>query len=766
MTLPRFFRRISLMSKAIGFFGSESRHAQPARLARIGLGVSGSFLLGVGLWVLIVDPFLLLAQGIAAGVFALGILNLVFAFRNRLTLLRVNQFALAGYLVSLISMYVFASRIVMVSYTTDTIVGTYMGVLRVLQLQSPYGFSIKPLLDKFGLSPSFYTPGVNGSFDFHLAYPSLSFLSVLPFYLLGLHDVRDTVFLFFGLSILVIFGLAPARLKSVSLAPFGLFPFVIAGSWTDSVWAFFLVLTAVLWYRYPKASWVSLGLAVAVKQIAIMAVPFLLIRVWHENPQARMRSLAINVGLTASAFLLPNLPFIVSTPASWWADVVAPFLPSSPGQVPGGIGLSSLLLDLGIALPSSFFVILMLGASTALLFLYARHYRGLNSIVFAFPILVFFFYYRSFPNYMAFWLFPLVLELCRLGGPNFKLGFTMNLPSIAWRPPTGTFLRILHKRLTPSLMVVMALTVAFVGVSGAYISQASNPKTSIQIYGVTDPDGVGAATMMNLTVTNLLSTPVSPIFFVKYSPLPYLWSSNSSALLNSGSSSSYEIAAPDALSAVPRGDQFHILVGDKLTGQLLGESSLWKADIAAPSLANPGLKWWVLDPSVGTKVPFNWKLSLFNTNPAWSGITPLGVNGTSGVQMILNYSSPVSGIETVALWQKVLLNATSVNIHFNQSLTTNIASNLIFAASVTDGTHSLYYVFSDVASHQTITPYVANTTVIIPTQRSQWNTITLNPEPIWNGRGWATLQPVTFSLFLESNSPGVYYTSIDAVSSV
>jgi hypothetical protein len=696
----------------------------------------------------------------------MGIFNLLAAFRNRLSLLRVNQFSLAGYVVSLLGMYLFASRFVMISYTTDTIVGTYMGVLRVLQLQSPYGFSIKPLLDKFGFSPSFYTPGVNGSFDFNLAYPSLSFLSILPFYFLGLHDVRDTVFIFFGLSILLIFGLAPARLKSVSLAPFGLFPYVIAGSWTDSVWAFFLVLTSVLWSRHPKVSWTSLGLAIAVKQIAIVAGPFLLIRLWHENPQSRARSLGTNVGLMLAAFLLPNLPFIISTPASWWADVVAPFLPNTPAQVPGGIGLSSALLDLGIALPSTFFLVLMIGASSALLYLYARHYRGLNSLVFAFPILVFFFYYRSFPNYMAFWLFPLVFELCRLGAPHLRLAFAARLPSIAWRPPAGTFFRIFRRRLTPSVMVILVLTVAFVGVSGAYISQASTPKSSIQINGVMDPDSIGAATMINVTVTNLMSTPVSPIFFVKYSPLPYFWASDSSALLNSGSTGTYVINATDGLSAVPRGDQFHIVIYDKLTGQLLGESSSWRSDIPAPSLQNPKFRWWVLDASVGTKVPFDWKLSPTNTDPVWSGISPLGVNGTGGVQMILNYTSPVTGIEKLALSQKVSLNATSMSIHFNQSLTTNIATNLIFAASIADGTHTLYYIFSDRASQQTITPYATNTTIIIPTQRSLWNTIPLSPQSIWTAQGWTTPQLVTFSLFLESNSLGVYYVSLDGINPV
>src|SRR5437879_11503884 len=118
------------------------------------------------------------------------------------------------------------------------------------------------------------------------------------------------------------------------------------------------------------------------------------------------------------------------------------------------------------------------------------------------------------------------------------------------------------------------------------------------------------------------------------------------------------------------------------------------------------LKWWVLDPSVGTRVPFNWKLSFSNVDPVWSGIGPLGgVNGTSGVQMILNYTSSLVGVERLALSQRVLLNATSLSIHFNQSLTTNIATNLIFAASILDGTHTLTYLLSDLANQQTVQPY-------------------------------------------------------------
>lgn len=749
-----------IFSRLKSILGLHEDPSTATRLTRVGLEVAGGFLILSGLLLLVIQPWIFETLAVSAGLLGFGLFAIISARGRQLTILRANQLALLSYLTAAISLYIIVSRVLLVTYTTDTVVGTYMGVLRVLQMQSPYGFSIKPLLDQFGFSPSFYTPGVDGSFDFHLAYPSLSFLALLPFYIMGIRDLRDAIFIFFILSILIIFALSPAKFKSISLAPFGLFPAVIAGSWTDSVWAFFLVLTALLWYNHPKASWVSFGLAVAAKQIAIVAMPFLLIRLWHETPQSRARSLVTNAGLTTAAFFLPNLPFIVASPSTWWNDIVAPYLPGSASQVPGGIGLSNMLLDLGIALPSAFYLVLVLGASSFLLYAYARHYRGLNSMVFAFPIFIFFLYYRSFPNYMAYWVFPLVLELNRLGGPNLRALFRMHLPTIAWRPPAGALVNIARKRLTPSLMLLLSLTFVFAGVSGAYISQVATPRTSIQINGVTDPDNIGAATSINLTLTNLLSTPILPNFFVKWSPLPYVWMTNSTAPLASGAQGTYLISAPDALSAVPRGDQFHIVIYDKLSKQLLGESSVGKADIPIPSLANPGLKWWALDASVGKKVPFDWKLSPINTNLLSSSISTLGVNGTSGLQMVLNYTANGIGVEQLALSQRTLLNYTSVNFQFNQSLTGNTGGKATFAASITDGVHLLYYLFSNQTNQQSITTYPTNTTVLIPTNALVWNSVTIDPGSTWSSLGWATPSQVTLTLLLESDSPGIYTASV------
>ena len=763
------FLKVLVLSKTKikDYLGLTDVQSKTTKVARIGLGLSGALLTLAGLWLLAVEPGILAGMVLAAGLIGCGLFNMISAMRKGLTLSRANQLSLAGHFVAILTFYIVVSRFLIVSYTTDTMVATYMGVLRALQFQSPYGFSIKPLLDQFGFSPSFYTPGVDGSFDFHLAYPSLSFLSVLPFYLVGLHDLRDPIFIFHIMSILVIFGLAPARLKSISLAPFSLFSVVIAGSWTDSVWAFFLILTAVLWYRHPKASWVSLGLSIAVKQIAVVIAPFLMIRLWYERRESRLRSLTASLGLMLGAFFLPNLPFIIASPSAWWGDIGAPYLPNATPQVPGGIGLSGFLLDLGIALPSTLFLLMMLGTSSLLLYVYARHVRELNSMVFAFPIFLYFFYYRSFPNYMVYWLFPLVFELGRLGRPRFKFPSAIKLPSIPWRPPTGTLLRIFRQKLTPSILLIIILTLAFVGVSGAYISQVSSPRASIQINGVMDPDSIGAATLINVTFKNLLATPVSPAFFVKYGPLPFFWATSSSPVLGAGSENSYLISAPDALSAVPRGNTFHIMIYDKLTGQLLGESSSWKVDIPAPMLVNPELKWWVLEQSLGKKAPFGWTASLSNTDTLTSSITPIGTNGTSGLQMMLNYTSNPKGlIEGIALFQKVLLNATSVSIHLNQSLTTNIATKTMLAASVTDGTHSLFFIFSDKATQQTITFYATNTTIVVPTQTAIWNTIKIDPQNIWSSQGWATPQLVALTIFVESSTVGVYYASLDLINPV
>src|SRR3989442_2090274 len=197
-------------------------------------------MIGVAVWIF----------SVFSGLFALGSLALAvpgvvifsWALRRKISCGRSNFLALSCHLSALLIFYFLSTRFLSVVYGTDSIIATYMGVVRVLHLQDRYLYSIKPFPEQFGLPQSFYTPRVDGSFDFHLNYPAVNFLSFTPLYLLGIHDLRDGVLLFHVLSLLVIFWVVPGRFKALSLAPFTFyFPWAIAGSLTDSVWAFALL---------------------------------------------------------------------------------------------------------------------------------------------------------------------------------------------------------------------------------------------------------------------------------------------------------------------------------------------------------------------------------------------------------------------------------------------------------------------------------------------------------------------------------------------
>src|SRR3989441_3091450 len=469
-------------------------------LTRIGLGFSGVFMIGVAVWIF----------SVFSGLFALGSLALAvpgvviffWALRRKISCGRANFLALSCHLSALLIFYFLSTRFLNVVYSTDSMIATYMGVIKILHLQDPYMYSIKPFLDQFGLPPSFYTPRVDGYFEFHLNYPAVNFLSFTPLYLLGLHDLRDDVLLFHVLSLLVIFWIVPGRYKASSLAPFSFyFPWAIAGSLTDSVWAFALLLSAVTWYKSRKASFGFLGLAGASKQLAFLVLPYLLVRNWRETEGPRVSSGAKMIGYSLAGFWIPNLPFLFLSPHDWWEGVVAPYLPGTTPQIMGGIGLSEILTTMGLNPPSSVFFLLMGLALASSLFVYARWFGRLRNLVWILPICILFFYYRSFPNYMFFWLIPLIPDLARMKMNTFGLRPSMYLiPTVDL--PTR-IRRLLQGGIMPSVMLGLVLTTAFVGASGAYISRNSDYKVNVHVDSIGDPDLLGVGTLMKVTVSNI-----------------------------------------------------------------------------------------------------------------------------------------------------------------------------------------------------------------------------------------------------------------------
>src|SRR5712691_3107350 len=745
-----------LRRRASQFFGlNQEPSTQAGRATRIGLSLSGVFLVAVGLLIVLISSLFVV---LAIPVFLFGAYNLVNSRKKMLSLSRSNLLSLSGHLCATLVLYVLFTRILWVTYMTDSIVGSYMGVLKVLALQNPYGYSIKPFLDQFKFPPSFYTPKVDGSFEFHLNYPALNFLTLLPLYAAGLHDLRDGVFVFHVLSVLLVFGLVPSRQKALSLAPFVFFPALVAASWTDSVWAFFLVGGAILWYRNRNLSLVMIGFAGATKQIALVAAPFLLIRLWQESPGSKLRNTLAGAGMVAAGFLGPNIPFMLSSPSQWWAATIAPYFPGGAAQVPGGVGLSEILLDIGLAPPPLFFVALMGLVSAGSLYLYSTRFSKSRYFVWIFPIVIMFFYYRSFPNYIFYWAFPLAFEFFK-NRPSISIWHFSPFRSIPWHPSIGSTLRSVRGRLRVPLIAGLLLTTVFIGAFGAYVSSSPPSKVEVKVNSISDPDGIGAATQLNITLENLTPKAVVPSFFVKWNFLPFLWASNSNRSLPPCTSASYLVTATDGLAAVPRLTSFRVYVFDVGTGGLVGQSLSFHADTPLPSVANPHFRWWTLDVGAGAKVPFGWKLTKTNIDLLMPVIQGLGENQTTGTSLQLNYTSPIINLEKIMLSQKLLLNATTVNLSLFDPVATS-SSRSVLGVTVTDGAHELTYLFSNTTAKPTFLPSNYNATTIVPIAASAWTTVSIDANHAWFAQGWAVPNQVTFTIFLQANTIGVYTASI------
>src|SRR3989475_5324451 len=729
------------------------------RGTRTGLFISGAFLVAVGLLIILFfGPLAVLAIPLLL----FGGFNLLNSRRTGLSLSRSNALSLAGHLTAIVVLYLFLTRILLLTYMTDSIVGSYMGVLKVLSLQNPYGYSIKPFLDQFSFPPSFYTPRIDGSFEFHLNYPDLNFLSLLPLYAAGLHDLRDGVFVFHILSVLLIFGLVPSRQKALSLVPFVFFPALVAASWTDSVWAFFLVGGAILWYRSRNLGLLMAGFAGATKQIALVAATFLLIRLCQESPNSKLRNTLVGAGVVAVGFLGPNIPFMLSSPVQWWAATIAPYFPGGAAQIPGGIGLSEILLDLGLAPPPLLFVALMGIAGVGSLYLYSTRFSKSRYFVWIFPIVIMFFYYRSFPNYIFYWAFPLAFEFFK-NRPAISIWHFSPFHGIPWHPSIRSTLRSVPVRLRVPLIAGLLLTTVFVGAFGAYVSSSPASRVEVRINSVADFDGIGAATQLDVTLNNLTPKPIVPSFFVKWNFLPFLWASNSNQSLAPSTSASYLVTATDGLAAVPRSTSFRLYVYDAATGNLVGQSLSFRIDPPLPTLVNPHFRWWTLDVGAGEKVPFGWKLTKTNMDPLTPAIQDLDRNSTAGIRFLLNYTSSTTNIEKIMLSQKVLLNATAVNLSLFDPLATSAGSQAILGVTVTDGAHEITYLFSNATAKPTFVPSAYNATAIIPIAASAWTTVSIDPSQAWLAQGWVIPNQVTFMIFLQANRIGLYSASIREV---
>jgi hypothetical protein len=177
-----------------------------------------------------------------------------------------------------------------------------------------------------------FTAGPNPALH-HLAYFPLTVLVGVPFRFLtralGLpFDYRVVLigFVVVGLLAILALPIAPERRFMVITALF-VSPLITLYLWSGRTDIEFLgvmlVSLALLSRGHPIAAALALGIAVALKPFAVLAVPFLLLVLvirWRARPSRS--EVGFSLAALALAPIVTILPFVIAAPAAFWTDVV------------------------------------------------------------------------------------------------------------------------------------------------------------------------------------------------------------------------------------------------------------------------------------------------------------------------------------------------------------------------------------------------------------------------------------------------------------
>jgi len=279
------------------------------------------------------------------------------------------------------------------------------------------------------------TPGPNPALH-HLAYYPLTVLAGIPFRLLtdvlGVpFDYRLVLMAFGVIGLLAIITLPISQQRRFLLiTAIFVSPMITLYLWsgrTDIQFLAIVLLTLTLLARgHPILAAGALGIAVALKPFAWMAVPFLLlVLLIRWRAQHSRREVVTSLVALAVTPIATIVPFVVANPRAFWTDVVLYTSGGIPDAYPiAGYGFGDLLYTLHViarrtdAFP---FLIFQLAAALPVLWLTARAFLRRPTIGrwmagYAGVLLAFTFFARFFNDNYAAVVITLFLCVLPLGG--------------------------------------------------------------------------------------------------------------------------------------------------------------------------------------------------------------------------------------------------------------------------------------------------------------------------------------------------------------
>lgn len=271
---------------------------------------------------------------------------------------------------------------------------------------------------RFDQPPStrFFTPTFEGEAVNKLLYPSLSFLSYIPFVISNI-DVRFLGPLMLLLLVGIIYRLSPEKWGVIPLLAIGSSRYFLTDITlsNDLLWVNLLIGSILFFEKRHKLSAALFGLASAVRPTPWLIAPFILLR-YYKKGELRSKGLEY-VSYSIGSFTAINLPFIIWNPVEWTKAIFNLPLKSlgiGTSEMFYGQGLSILSFTGVLNLSPGFYSILSVLVILGLMAAYLIYFDSLKNAFWIFPLFIFFFNYRGLGKYY-FLFFPIaVIVLIKL----------------------------------------------------------------------------------------------------------------------------------------------------------------------------------------------------------------------------------------------------------------------------------------------------------------------------------------------------------------
>jgi hypothetical protein len=246
-------------------------------------------------------------------------------------------------------------------------------------------------------------PSAVTGFETKLSYPALAFLPLVPLIWAGLpNGTLLTALCWLALVILLMWSAPPTLRVWIALLALADVPLLNAAGIADPDVLYILPLFAAWrWRERGALSAMTLGLALAAKQLAWFSAPFYAVLVWREHG---WRAALGRLAGAGALFAAINLPFFLNNPQAWLAGVLAP---ETDPMFPLGNGLIRLSLSGVLPLaPAPVYTTLELLVMTAALVWYWRNCLRAPAIGYVLAVAPLYVAWRSLTTYFYFTALP------------------------------------------------------------------------------------------------------------------------------------------------------------------------------------------------------------------------------------------------------------------------------------------------------------------------------------------------------------------------